>query len=496
MRPVLLINPPFAGWSFDLSQLDLEPPIGVLLIGSCLAQAGVPVKVLDARLYRDYRERIRQRISDEPPLFVGLSVMTGQVGAALELAGSIKSLLPGVPVVWGGIHPTLFPRQTAADARVDVAVIGDGEDTCRELAQALDSGAPLDSVKGLAFRRGGDVVETDPRPPRAIDTLPNLNFDLLDVEKYLHRDYSLFGDDRQTRTLTILTGKGCPCRCTFCINTIAQKRNCQFRSVPKILDEIAGLIDRYKITSVTFNDENFFGSKARFFEFLADIQKRDFHITWRGNARANYFTENYLSAERVAEMRRAGCCLVQIGAESGSQRILDYLKKDIKLEHLVRSAEFTGQARMAASFSFMMGIPGETPDEVNETLRLAGRLLRLNPLAFVIGPQVYRPYPGAELFDECVRLGVKMPQTLAEWPSHVAEGGHFSGFDQPWIEHPDFLRSVDFAARYAFRREQPRWPKRAISLALKGLSDLRIKHNWWSCHAERRLYDLFRGRHD
>jgi radical SAM superfamily enzyme YgiQ (UPF0313 family) len=493
MRPVLLVNPPFSGWSFDLSALDLEPPIGVLLIGSCLVQAGVPVKVLDARLYRNYRDRIRQIIEEDEPVFVGLSVMTGQVGAALELAAMIKSLRSDLPVVWGGIHPTLFPEQTASDARVYVAVVGDGEDACLELTHAFNGDAKLESVKGIAFRRDSQVLVTPPRPPREIDSLPNLNFELLDVDKYILRDYSQWGGDKQTRTLTILTGKGCPCRCTFCINTIPQKRNCQFRSVPKILDEIAGLKDRYKITSVTFNDENFFGSKPRFFEFLKAIQERALRVTWRGNARANYFSDSYLSADRVKEMRTAGCVLVQIGAESGSQRILDYLKKDITLEQLVRCADFTGQARMAASFSFMMGIPGETPDEVNQTLRLARDLLKRNPLAYVIGPQVYRPYPGAELFDECVRLGLKMPRSLSEWPPVVAEGGHFSGFDLPWIEHPDFLRSVDFAARYAFRSEQPPGLKRIASISLKRLSTFRIQHNWWSCHAERRLCEWLRS---
>jgi radical SAM superfamily enzyme YgiQ (UPF0313 family) len=263
--------------------------------------------------------------------------------------------------------------------------------------------------------------------------------------------------------------------------------------VPQILDEIAALVDRYKITAVTFNDENFFGSKDRFFEFLDAIQRREFRISWRGNARANYFSEDYLSATCVEKMRAAGCALLQIGAESGSQRILNLLKKDITVEQIVRSAEYTGRAGLAASFSFMMGIPGETPEEVNETLRLAGRLLELNPLAYIIGPQVYRPYPGSELFEECVRLGLKMPQSLSEWPAHTAHGGHFSRFDQPWIEHGEFLRSVDFAARYAFRTEQPRGIKRAASLFLRGISRLRIRRNWWSCHLERRVYDLLRG---
>lgn len=492
MRPVLLINPPFAGWNYNLSELDLEPPMGVLLIGSCLEQAGIPVKLVDGRLYRNYRERIRQMVQDEAPLYVGLSVMTGQVGAALEVASDIRSLRPELPIVWGGIHPTLFPEQTAADPRVDVAVVGDGEDTCLELAHVFAGNMKFEEVKGIAFRRNGQVVMTEPRPPRPIDTLPNLNFELVDVEKYIERDYSLFGESNRVRTLPILTGRGCPCRCTFCINTIPQKRNCQFRSVNKILDEIALLIERYKITSVSLNDENFFGNKSRFFHFLEEFQKRGLRVTWRGNARANYFSDNYLNASRVTEMRQSGCILVQIGAESGSQRILDYLKKDITLDDLVRTAQYTGQARMAASFSFMMGIPGETPHEVNETLRLARRLLQLNPLAYVIGPQVYRPYPGAELFDECVRLGLKMPQALSEWPHFIAEGGHFSGFDQPWITDGDFLRSVDFAARYAFRREQPRGWKRPISVSLKRLSEFRIRHNWWRWHVERRLYEVFR----
>ncbi len=494
MRTVLLVNPPFAGWNYNLEELDLEPPIGVLLIGSCLAQAGVPVKIVDGRLYRDYSDRVRRIIEETDPVFVGFSMMTGQIGHALQLAAQIKSLRPLLPIVWGGIHPTLFPEQTAAHALADVAVVGDGEDVCLDLARAFAGETKLDDVKGIAFLRDGRVIATPPRPPRDIDSLPNLNFDLLDVEKYIARDYSVLGESGPTRTLTILTGKGCPCRCTFCINTIPQKRNCQFRSVPKILDEIAELADRYKITSVTFNDENFFGSKRRFFEFLAQIQQRGLRITWRGNARANYFSDNYLSADRVAEMRAAGCVLVQIGAESGSQRILDYLKKDIQLEDLARSADYTGRARMAASFSFMMGIPGETKTEVNETLRLADRLLKLNPLAYIIGPQVYRPYPGAELFQDCVQAasGWRMPQSLAEWPAVVAEGGHFSGFDQPWVEHADFLRSVDFAARYAFRRQQPGGVKGVVSRALKGLSRFRIRRNWWSCHAERRLYEMSR----
>lgn len=494
MKSVLLVEPPPVDWGSSPTGQSVTVPLGLLIVATCLRAAGVTVIVVDGRLDPAFRERVLELVRQDTLLYVGFSVMTGQVREALRLAREVKALRPRLPVVFGGVHATLFPEQTARDPHVDIVVVGDGEDTSVELAHALSGDVLLDSVRGIAYRREGEVFMTSPRPLRDLDSLPNLNYDLVPVKAYMRHDWSrVEGQPRSVRTLGVLTGRGCSHRCTFCLNITSGRRRHDARSASRVVDEIAELQDRYKITKVGFVDPDFFHSRNRVLEFLDGVSRRNLRFTWVGNARAEYFTDGYLGPDRVAQLREAGCSVVAIGAESGSQRVLDYLRKDIRVEDILRSAEMTGRARMPAAYYFMMGIPGETKAEMNETLRLALRLIELNRQATIIGPKMYRPYPGAPLFEACVRSGLRVPESLSEWAELADVDGCVGGGDRPWASDRRFFASLEFALGYALRRRQRPGVRGVTGALVTAASRFRIRTGWWSCHLERAAHDFLRG---
>ncbi len=150
---VLLINPkPGLDWKYKRDDPIVGPPIGLLSVGSALKSSGLRVKLIDAAVEPDHLSMIRKEILDNP-LFVGLSVMTSQVFSALEIADLIKRESPGIPVVWGGIHPSLYPEQTLNDSSVDIIVRGIGEETVVELSGRLDSAESLNQICGIGYKK-------------------------------------------------------------------------------------------------------------------------------------------------------------------------------------------------------------------------------------------------------------------------------------------------------------------------------------------------------
>lgn len=492
-KKVLLINPDIP----SLRTWRLNVPMSLLYVGSHLSQKGYSVHILDNCNIGDTSEflsRVKQELSDA--MAVGLSVKTEQVSNAIEVSKYIREVNPSLPIIWGGVHPTLYPEQTARADYVDFVVRGEGEITAYELLQAIEQGATFDDVKGIVFQgsKSQDVTITGSRESMDINELLPLDWGLLEGIKpntSITEIAELTG-----RGLYLQTSRGCPYRCTFCIDPIL-KTGYRYRRADLVLQDIERLLD-LGVDRICFIDDNFFANKSRLIEILNVVEGKGLNFKWFGNVRANYFTPNYLNLELLSRVKQCGCERVSIGAESGSQRILDKLQKDITPEDILKAAKLLNKVGISCDFSFMMGLPGEEENDIKSTLRLIEEIRRIDTSSHfgIIGPQIYRPYPGSELYFECLKWGMREPDALEGWANSPYLKGEFDlkKSDQdmfPWVKYP--LEELSNLAFYAWLSGiKLRFP--LLNNLLRKIGSLRCRRMYFKYPILKRIYNILRSK--
>ncbi|MBL7074354.1 B12-binding domain-containing radical SAM protein [candidate division KSB1 bacterium] len=446
MSEIVLINPRVTeNRSSFKGEYAGREPLGVLALGSFLHGNKYNVEIIDANLYyeNDVREML-ESVLHESTIFVGFSVMTSQIPHALELSDYLKKGDKKPFIIWGGIHPTLFPKQTSLNQNVDLVIYGPGEATSLEVAKQVESGDyDFQHIQGVSI--GGRI--NDAREKEDINTFPFFNYDLLDIKRSLKPSLGvLFGKD--SRSLNIISSRGCPWRCTFCIN-YATKNRWRGLTSERFLDELEYHIDRYKLEAVRILDEDFFVNEKRVTAFIEGMEKRDIRIKWGTNARANYFNEKYITLDFAKRLKNVGCNFLGFGAESGSNRILKLLKKDISTGQILHSAKICANAGIRPRYSWMIGIPGQSKEEMKSNIFLMREINKICPEAMHTTNWIYRPWPGGELYNTAKKEGLKEPKSLSEWVSFGVDKkdntGSYSAKELPWIEDHIF---VEFLSRF------------------------------------------------
>lgn len=436
-RTILLINlPPIPGYIYNAPGAAY-PATGLLIVGTIFKSNGYRVRLIDGAVYSDYEERVLSAV-DGDTLMLGFSVMTSQVPMALRLSRQLKTRYPEVPVVWGGIHPILFPEQTIADDAVDIAVFGDGAQTVHDLCDYLAGMRPLEEVKGIFFKtpQGGDHYNESSRPDD-FDILPPIDFEILeDVETYLsaHSVYQReIGEDRKLRVMPIVSGLGCCYRCKFCINVIL-KRRYRLKSASAIIEEAQRLQKAYKADAFVFYDEDFLINKKRLLELLDLIEQNHLRFYWRIWTRVDHFRKDYLNENLIARMENCGVRSMVMGAESGSQKILDSIQKGIKLANILNSARLLARTKITPRYSFIVGLEGEEIEDAAKTYSLCANLMETNPRVDIAGPFIFRYYPGSPIFESVVKkYHISVPGKLAEWDEALSPEGYLRMDHMPWL---------------------------------------------------------------
>lgn len=424
---VILVNlPPGSNFSYENAE-GIYPATGIMLIATVLKKNGISVSIVDGVINPDYEKIVLERISNNTA-FVGFSTMTSQVIMACNLAKKIKQKYIDIPVIFGGIHPTLFPEQTVRNKYIDIAVINEGAKTILEIMDFINKKARLEDIKGIAFSdKEGIVKLTAPRPLDDITEIPHFDFELLDISKYLNKA-SVYerelkrSEEDNIRLMPILTGLGCCFRCSFCINVVL-KRRYRARSARSIVDEIKRLKEAYGANSFLFYDEDFCINKKRLKEFIQLIKDENIKFSGRIWSRVSYFKHDEFR-KLIPEMEKIGIRSITMGAESGAQRVLDYMKKDIKLNDIMRAAKEITKAGMMARFSFIVGIFGERKKETAATYALCSKLFRISHLIDIPVPNVYRAFPGSPIFNEIVeKYKIQLPDSIEEWKKIINNDG-------------------------------------------------------------------------
>lgn len=356
-------------------------PIGLLTLAGCTKDLCQTI-IFDP----DPDEKDIQGISEFDPDLVGIGFMTQTKGRAKELSDWVRAKLPEAKIILGGVGPTVERENIFQQFRPDALVVGEGEKALIRIVK----GEPWDAIPGVyipgrAFVPAEIMSNLDDIPLPAYECMP-------DIKKYFCPPGGIRGKWFDHGTPMIMTGRGCPYRCTFCSSHLMFGRGVRRRSVDSVIHEIRRLHDDFNIDAVYFFDDTFNAPPSWAKEFCERLLKEPYKITWGCQARVNLFDE-----ELARIMRGAGCVQVDIGVESGSPKVLKALHKDETVEQIEAAFAACHQAGIAPMGTFLVGCPEETWEDVALTRKLVQKIKPSFAEFFYL-----IPYPGSELYREAV----------------------------------------------------------------------------------------------
>jgi anaerobic magnesium-protoporphyrin IX monomethyl ester cyclase len=338
---------------------------------------------------------IASKLASFAPELIGVTSTTDQFPLAGKLIAFISGTVP-VSIVLGGIHPTVCPEESIALPGVRAVCIGEGEGAILDIIQRLGEGRNLDPIPNLWVRRpDGSVLRNEVRPLiEDLDTLPFPDRDLFPYRSILRN---------RGCGLEVMASRGCPFPCSFCSSHKLQElyrgkgKFVRYRSVKNVIEEIRTQMHRFpEATTVTFHDDTFNLNKDYLRE-LGTTYAKEVRLPFRCNLRADLLDE-----ETMALLKEANCGSVWIGVEAGNDQVRNQvLQKKLSRDHLVRAFELARGAGIKTRAFNMIGSPGETREQILETIRLNQRLAPDE----IPTPAIFRPYPGTLLYDYCAQKG-------------------------------------------------------------------------------------------
>jgi len=431
MKDILMIYPKTG---FDVEGA-IAPPFGLLAIAAPLVRAGYNVKLIDQRTEPYWEEKLKEELKNRP-LYVALSSMSGtQIKFALQISRIVREVNPEVLIVWGGTHSTILPEQTLKDSNIDIVVEGEGDITGLELTNAIANNKGLEDVKGIYFKRKDESqVYTGPREFMNIEDMLDTPWQIIDVEKYIYKDFYM-RDVKRTMDIG-QTSRGCPYKCGYCSSSFI-RRYWRPMSAQKSIRRIVSDIKRFNLDSIWIRDDNFFVDLERAKEICQGIIDSGVKIKWyTSGTRADVI--NRMSHEHISTFKKSGGEVFKIGAESGSNRVLNLIDKKCTVEELHMANMKAKKYDIIPAMSFMGGFPTETYEELMQTVDCMFKVKKDNPSVIVESMCIYTPYPGTALWDLSIGHGLKPPKSLEDWSNWSFHD--FNKERNPWLSAPNRRR--------------------------------------------------------
>jgi anaerobic magnesium-protoporphyrin IX monomethyl ester cyclase len=389
IKVVLVVPPPQRA---DLSWCP-NLPITLAYLAAVLEEGGHQVTVIDCPALGIDHKEFKTKIGESKPDAVGITTLTPMIESALMAAHSAKEANPETPIILGGPHATFMDKEILNEnPDVDIIVRGEGEQTLLELANTIPktNTKHLHKIKGITFRKNGQIIRTPNRPLiQNLDELPRPAYEHLPLKKY-----QLFGKS----IMPIMTTRGCPFQCAFCVSSRMGGRNFRARSPKSVADELEWLKDRHGADSFTFYDDAFTFDTERTLKICEEIKKRKIGLPWDCQTRVDRISE-----EILIRIREAGCQLISFGIESGSQKILDAIGKKTTIEQNEKAIILAKKAGISVSLNIILGYPGETEETLQQTMNF---IKKTKPDYVYL--TLAMPYPGTELYDLVKTLGWKL----------------------------------------------------------------------------------------
>jgi anaerobic magnesium-protoporphyrin IX monomethyl ester cyclase len=386
---ITLVNPPQTTGAPNSGFI----PLGIGYLAAVLEEEGYAVDVIDCQVQQHNARDLESELARLQPDVIGVTSTTLTFKSAIEIVQTVKKACPNSLTIMGGPHVTVLDEQTLNEQpEVDIIVRGEGERTLLELADRVSKSnmRDLEGVAGITFRKNGHIVQTPDRPfIQNIDDLPYPAFKHFDVSKY-----RIFGKTY----LPVITSRGCPFQCTFCLASKMCGRGFRARSPKNVVDELEFLRDTYGADAFSFYDDTFTFDMKRARDICKEMKTRKVDLQWDCRTRVDR-----ISKEDLAVLRDANCQLIHFGVESGSQKMLNLMKKGTTIEQNARAIKWAKEVGISVAISVVVGYPGETPELMQETLDF---MYKTRPDYVYMCVAI--PYPGTEMYDYLNELGWKM----------------------------------------------------------------------------------------
>jgi magnesium-protoporphyrin IX monomethyl ester (oxidative) cyclase len=371
---------------------------------------------------------IADRVKRWSPDVVVIEIpFSGWSKTAFEVASTVKGINKDIITVLEGQHPSARPEDCLANPNVDFVVMGEPENAIFELIDAVGKGTrDLKKIRGIGFVKNGVPVFTSPRPLlEDLDSLPFPARHLLPMEEYNSavKEIPLRGEINKPWTIMI-TSRGCPYNCVFCTHHIVWGRKWRGRSPENVVDELQHVIKTYHVKQIDFLDDNMTLDRKRMENICDLIVKRGLSIEW--------FTPNGVRADTLDEkllkkMKRSGCKKIRVAPESGVQRVVDQvIKKNLDLRSVERAVVLCKKVGIKVGCFFVIGLIGETKEEIEETIKFAYKLRQLGADSFIFS--IATPVYGTRLYEQAKRGGF-LRECFSDEALAAAE---------PLIETPEF----------------------------------------------------------
>lgn len=360
------------------------PPLGISYIASSLEKAGYEVDIIDAIALDLSKEEVRQRIKDFNPMVVGITAMTPTFRGAQEAAQVAKE--EGSITIIGGVHMSLFAKESLSYDYFDFGILGEGEETIVELCSAIENNQPFNRIEGIAYKENGNVHVNSARIVSDLNTLPIPAYHLLPTEKYS----SIVGLHPVS---TMMGSRGCPYQCSFCYKTPSDIKH-RKRNPVLIVDEIEFLIKNHKVKEIMFYDDLMVPSFAE--KLCKEILKRQLKIKWQSPQRVNL-----VNPEILKLMSKAGCHMLRYGVEQGDPDMMRAIEKRVNIDQVKEVFRWTHEAGISTFAYFIIGYANENEHTMKKTIELSKEL---DPKYVMFTKAV--PLPETKLMEIAVKQGI------------------------------------------------------------------------------------------
>jgi anaerobic magnesium-protoporphyrin IX monomethyl ester cyclase len=397
LRKVVFFFPSF-------SSSEATAPLGLLAVATPLLRSGYSIRLIDSTITPNYKKRVLEEVADA--ICLCISLVTGpMIRETVEIARAVKAWNPDFPIILGGWHPSLLPKQTLESDFVDIVVRGQGEEALLDVVQHLESRSAIDLIPGIGFKRDGKVIFTTERPLKPIVDSPPKAYHIADFDAYERacgRRWAMY-----------ISSLACPYNCSYCTNASVYGRKWNALPPEQFVAETLDLTRRYGLELLWVVDDNFLVDLDRARLIAEGLVRENASFKWSIQATTNLTAR--LSVQDLKLLHRSGLQQICHGAESGSQKVLKLMNKGFQnFDTIYETARRCLEAGIRPSFNIIFAYPGEGPVERRQTIQFIMDMCRRHPGA-EFWTNIFTPYPGAPVMEHAEEFGIQVPTSFEGW---------------------------------------------------------------------------------
>ncbi|MBU1881761.1 MAG: radical SAM protein [bacterium] len=386
-------------------------PLGAMSLAAYIRKrrGSDELKIYDARVNYTGNDKLTQIIADYKPDLLCITAFSLEMEVSHDLAARVKKVIPDCKIFLGGPYPTSDPASAIADKNIDIAFIGEGEQSFLKVLNALDNGGDLGDIPGITYRQNGSVIDNGYHDMiDDLDEIPVPAWDLVDLEFMFSRKgkRSMMNKlQRHNESVSVFTTRGCPYRCTYCHNVFGKKL--RKRSTDHVIEELKMLQRQFGVKELEFLDDIFNMDMERAHEIFDRMEQEGLHfdITFPNGLRSERLDEAL-----IKKFKKGGVYWITVAIESGSPRIQKLIKKNVDLEKAQENINLLAKNGINCNGFFMMGFLDETEEEIRQTIDFAVKSKLIIASFFIL-----TPFPNTEIYNQALEAGKDMSARFSDY---------------------------------------------------------------------------------